>query len=226
MVRCVLAAVVCSSLSSGLAHAADNGVAAPPTNDGEVAPAAAPAAVPKDSPAALTAPPAGLEAAPPKERTANNAIYIEGLGPGLLYSLNYDRAFGDFAGRIGIGYASVGVSANSESGTSGGSSSARFLTVPITVSYLGIGSKKHMFEVGAGATILNVGANASAFDVSSSSSSSSSGSNTYVFGNVLAGYRFQPPNGGFLLRAGLDLVLGGDSLPVFPWPYLALGGTF
>ncbi len=158
------------------------------------------------------------------ERTANNAIYAEGLGAGIFYSLNYDRTFGDFAGRIGFGYVSLHAGVSSANGSSGSSGSASFLSVPITVSYLGIGSKKHMLELGAGATILNVGANASAFDVSSSSSSS--GSTTVVLPNAMVGYRLQPPDGGFLLRAGLNVIMGGSELPVLPWPYLALGGTF
>src|SRR4051812_37775327 len=49
------------------------------------------------------APPPG----PAKEREAKNAVYVEGLGAGLFYSVNYERVFGDFAPRIGFSYFSV-----------------------------------------------------------------------------------------------------------------------
>jgi hypothetical protein len=42
----------------------------------------------------------------------------------------------------------------------------------------------------------------------------------------VVGYRFQPPGGGFVLRTGLSPVFAGSSIPVLPWPYLALGGAF
>jgi hypothetical protein len=178
----------------------------------------------QDKPAALTAPPPSLADSHKQERTANNAIYAEGLGAGLFYSINYERVFGDFSGRVGFGYVSIGATATASNGTTGASASAAFMAIPLTVSYLGIGSKTHMFEVGAGATILNVGEGGSAFDAKSSSSSS--GSQTLVLGDVITGYRLQPPDGGFFLRAGLNTILGGSELPVLPWPYLALGGTF
>jgi hypothetical protein len=148
-----------------------------------------------------------------EERTANNSLYAEGLGPGLIYSLNYDRTFGDFAARIGFGYFSLSATAGSSS------ASVSYLTVPMTVSYLGIGSKKHIFELGAGASILHVGAGASSFGVESSSSSA-----TEVLPVGIIGYRMQPADGGFMLRTGISPVVAGGS--VLPWPYIALGGTF
>ena len=214
---CVVVAILGSV--SGVAWADDvaPAVAAPSTEEGA-------AATPpeKDAPRPIAAPPSSIADTRPNERTANNVLYAEGLGAGIFYSINYERNVGDFAGRVGFGY--VSVSASARSGTSGASASASFMTIPITVSYLGIGSKKHMFELGGGATIISVGANGSAFNVDSSSSSS--GSNTAVFGNIITGYRLQPPDGGFFLRVGLNSILGGSALPVLPWPYLALGGTF
>jgi hypothetical protein len=72
------------------------------------------------------------------ERTANNAIYLELLGPGLFYSVNYDRAIGDVGLRLGVGYISVTASATSTTGCA--SANATFLTVPLTASYLVLGS--------------------------------------------------------------------------------------
>ena len=165
-------------------------------------------------------PPPGYEA-PPEERTANNAIYGEGLGPGLLYSVNYDRTFGDFAGRLGFGYVSLSSSASSN-GVSA-SNSASLITVPITLSYIGIGSKKHMFEIGGGVTVVHLGAGATSF--AADDSKTASGSANFVLGDVIVGYRLQPPGGGFLLRAGLSPIIGAANA-VLPWPYLALGGCF
>jgi len=196
--------------------------------------AAAPDAAPVSEPAAMGAPPAppagyappppgyappppgyappGYEA-PPLERTANNALYIEGLGPGWLYSLNFEHDFGDIAPRVGFSYISVGASSSSAE------SHASLVTVPLTVSYLGIGSKKHIFEVGAGATIIHAGAG-----FSSLGSDSQSASTTFLMGDLIFGYRLQPPQGGFMLRTGLSPIFGHGVF--LPWPYLSLGAAF
>jgi len=152
----------------------------------------------------------------PLERTANNSIYIEGLGPGILWSVNYDRNFGDFAGRAGFGY----VSLSAGGGTS--EAHASLITVPLTITYLGIGSKKNMFEIGGGVTILHAGAGVSSFAVDDKKTESSS--TTLFLGNMVFGYRLQPPENGFLLRTGISPIFGGGAF--IPLPYLALGGTF
>jgi hypothetical protein len=203
-------------LSSG-AWAADVGsaVAAPSTAD-DSAPAASPAPPTADAPRPISAP-APPSSEPPKKRTANNAIYVEGLGAGLIYSVNYEHMFGDFAPRVGFEYLSVSAT------TSTGEAHTSLIGIPLSVSYLGIGSLQNMFEVGAGATILLAGEGASFIDVDESSSAS--GSSTLVFGTVTAGYRFQMADGGFMFRGGLNAVIGGDT-PLFPWPYIGLGGAF
>ena len=196
------------------AHAADapEMTAAPPTTD-----AAKPASPPPqaDMPKPISAPPA---AGPAKERSAMNNVYVEGLGAGGLYSVNYERVIGDFAPRVGFSYVSI-----SESATAGGmtaSASATIMTFPITVSYLGIGSLNHIFEVGAGATIL------SASGSGGFNRDSASGSGMGAWPLVLAGYRYQPADGGFFFKGGLDFLIAGGILPVLPLPHVALGGTF
>lgn len=188
-----------------------------------------PAPAPPPPPATVAPPPDAV--APPlrpagseEERTAENAIYLEGLGPGLIYSINYDRSFGDFAGRIGFGYLSFSVSESDSSGMSQSTSSAAFFAIPISVSYLGIGSKRNMLELGLGATIWHIGAGGSTIDAKSSSSASDSA--TLVLPLGIVGYRYQPPAGGFVFRAGLSPLFAGSTIPVLPWPYLALGGAF
>lgn len=186
------------------------------------APPPPPGAYPPPPPPAYPPPPP--EAFGPQEdadeRSAKNSIYVEGLGPGILYSINYDRNFGDFAGRVGFSY--IGLSASASSSSGGSEAHASWITVPLTVSYLGIGSKKNMLELGAGVTVVHVGAGASTF--ATKDAKSESASETLLFGDLIIGYRLQPPDGGFTLRTGLSPVFGhGVFLPL---PYLALGGTF
>ncbi len=148
-----------------------------------------------------------------EERTALNSLYVEGLGPGFFYAFNYERIVSDIAIRAGIGYLSISAS----SGT-GDSASAYWLSIPLDINYIGIGSKKHIFELGAGATIVSVGAGASSLGVESS------GSATLVYGHMNIGYRLQPPTGGFMLRTGISPIIGSGVF--LPWPYIALGATF
>ena len=162
-------------------------------------------------------PPPGYYAPPEsQERTAMNGLYVEGLGPGLFYSFNYDRVISDIALRIGIGY--VSISATNASGSS--SAHAYILTLPFDVNYIGIGSKKHIFELGAGATVIGVGAGASTLG----GVESSNDSKTFIYGHLNIGYRLQPPSGGFMLRTGISPLIGAGGF--LPWPYIALGATF
>ncbi|MET0791974.1 MAG: hypothetical protein ABW061_10680 [Polyangiaceae bacterium] len=208
-------------LGTMFATALASAQAAPADGDGAPGAAAAPGpppgGYPPPPPGGYPPPPPGYYGpeAPPLERQAKNSIYIEGLGPGILYSINYDRNIGDFAGRVGFSY--IGLSARSGSDEA----HASLITVPITATYLGLGSKKHMFEIGGGVTIVHVSAGANSFAVSDSKSENS---NTLLLGNLVFGYRMQPPEGGFLLRTGISPIFGGGAF--IPLPYLALGGTF
>jgi hypothetical protein len=208
--------------TSALADPAATTAAAPDTGSDSAAatPAPAPPEAKHDAPVGAVVDHAPGE----EERSAKNALYLEGLGSALFYSINYDRAFGDFSARVGFSYVSVSANASNASGTAGASASASFMAIPITINYLGIGSVRNMLEVGAGATILHMGAGASGFDTSSKSSATAA--TTIVLPTALVGYRFQPADGGFFFRAGIAPIFGGSSLPVLPWPYLALGGTF
>jgi hypothetical protein len=185
-------------------------------------PAPARAAAPSDANAA----PSGGNAAPaqpqvaslevPDERTANNAVYAEGLGPGLFYSINYERDFENVYGvRVGFSYVSL-----SETDNNGTSLNATFLSFPITFSYLGIGSLTHIFEVGGGGTVLYVSGTASTIG------GSSSGSGVGGIGTLILGYRYQPPHGGFMFRVGIAPLITSYGDTFLPWPYLSLGGTF
>jgi hypothetical protein len=151
------------------------------------------------------------------DRSAKNVVFLEGLGPALLYSINYERDISDFAVRLGFEYLSISSAASA--GSTSTSSTATFIGVPLTLSYLGIGNHKHIFELGAGGTFLYVGGAINTLGNSTSSSAAG------AIGTVLLGYRFQPPDGGFFLKVGIAPLF--TSFGAFlPWPYLGLGATF
>jgi hypothetical protein len=159
-----------------------------------------------------------------KEREAKNAIYLDLLGPGLLYSINYDRMLTDeFSARIGFSYFGVGASASDASGNTTASASFSYWAVPLTVSYLGIGSDTNMLELGGGASILNF--SGSGLIESDDEEVGAGASVTTVSATAMVGYRRQPADGGFVFRVGLSPVMtfGAGFLP---WGYLSLGAAF
>jgi hypothetical protein len=156
-------------------------------------------------------------------REAKNAIYVDLAGPGLFYSLNYDRELiPNLSARIGISYLSIGASATDGSGNTA-SVGLSYWAVPITASYLGIGSANNIFELGGGPVIMNF--SGSGLVESGDEDVSAGGSVTTVALTGLAGYRHQPADGGFVFRVGLSpmMVLGANFLP---WGYLSLGAAF
>lgn len=147
-------------------------------------------------------------------RTAKNAVYFELLGPAVLYSLNYERAFtDDIAARIGVSYFSI-----EASDTVNNSAKASVLMVPVTVSYLGIGSPNHMLELGAGGVLFHASAGVD-FGGTEAEDSITSG-----WGTAIVGYRYHPADGGFMFRAGVSPLVGSGGALV--WPHISLGGAF
>lgn len=162
---------------------------------------------------------------PPERDPAPNAIFLEGGGPGLWYSLNYERhVTPDFAVRVGVSYLSL--SASASSGGTSASASAAFLTFPITVAYVGVRG----LEVGGGATITYVSGAAS------SGLSSASGSGMVPLANVLLGYRSHPMgDAGFQFRIGVAGLIGKglslstedpEAIGIIPTLYISLGAGF
>jgi len=157
----------------------------------------------------------------PAGEEANNSVFAELGGPGLLYSINYERVVeNDFGLRIGMSYVSFSASA----GTS--SASAAVVAVPVIASYLGMRGGNHILEVGVGAT--GVYASGSA----SGGGFAASGSGMTALGTALIGYRRQPVDGGFQFRIGFEAVAGKglslsnpdpNSFGVLPWMYMSLG---
>ncbi len=176
----------------------------------------APVAEPAPAPAAVAPAPA---AEPEIEEPSKNAVFLEGLGAGIFYSLNYERQLvSDLGLRVGVGFLSFGVNDGS-----GGGASASLVTIPIHATYIGVRGGMHAFEVGGGPTIVYAGAGAS-----TPGSGSSSADSTNVWLSANAGYRLHPLGGpGFQLRAGLSIMAAlGEVTAVFPWPYLSVGAAF
>lgn len=191
------------------------------------APGAAPGAAPPPGgppPGAGGPPPAG-----PKEpwwkdtREAKNSIFVEGMGAGLFYSLNYERVIGfGLAARIGFAYWSMSASA--------GTASAKLTTVaiPIAINYIGLSRGSHGLEIGAGTTLYYVSGEASSGGVAAS------GSGMTAWGNLNVGYRYQPRRMGFQFRIGFQMLIGRGlgwsnldptAVGAFPWGYISVGFT-
>jgi hypothetical protein len=162
----------------------------------------------------------------PLQHRRLNTIYVEGFGGGLWWSLNYERlVLQDLAVRAGFGY--IGLEGFDPDGSS---ASVGFFSIPISVSYLGLGGTSHMFEVGAGLTIAGYTGSVR------SGLSTSSGSGATAFGQVFGGYRYHPSgHAGFNFRAGVLALLGRglgftgsdpDSIGALPWPYVSGGLSF
>lgn len=166
-------------------------------------------------------------AKPTEAQRAPNSVYAEGLGAGLAYSVNYERlVMEDLGVHAGLSYMSFSASAGTSQGTA--SASATFIIIPVGVSYLGIGSKHHILELGGNLSFLYAGGTASGFGVNSS------GSGMVVLPNALVGYRLHPVDGaGFNFRVGA-MFFGGkgfddtdpDKFGVAPWGYISFGASF
>ena len=192
--------------------------------------AAEPAAPATDSTAAATPAPTTVAARPKEsESPAPNAVYLEALGAGFIYSLDYERLVIDQLGvRVGFGYWWQGAEVTTEKGTT--SASGSFLTVPVTVSYLGLRSGKHVLELGAGMAIIHLSGSISGLGVVSA------GLGTTPIGETFVGYRVQPVGAaGLNFRAGAMALVGqGLGLSaadpkrfvVLPWGYVSFGASF
>jgi hypothetical protein len=167
----------------------------------------------------VQAPPPAYAAPPPEDqgRTANNAVFLELLGNGLVYSINYERLFGDsnFSVRLGFSYISIGASGGSAS------SSVSMITIPVMGNYY-VGGRNHKLQLGAGVTFLDF--------------SASAGSNSTFVGTVSGfapaptlaiGYRYIPARGGFTFFVGFTpFIIPGNDKVLFPWGGMSFGGVF
>ncbi len=145
------------------------------------------------------------------EEAPNNAIYFEAGGPGLLYSINYERMItDDFS--IRLGYSSWGFSLLA-------SSSGSFTGIPIMINDL-MGDGNSKFELGAGIEFINASTTTSFFGLTPSTTNTVSTS----VGIATLGYRYQPRGGGIHFRAVCNPMFGsGGARVTFG---LSLGACF
>lgn len=154
--------------------------------------------------------------------TAPNGIYVELLGNGMLYTINYDRFLLDNIG-VRAGFEYIGLSASSPSG-SGESASVSMLLIPITLNYFlashdngKVGSSK--LELGAGILFVSLSASASG-----NAGSIFSASGIGIAGTATIGYRYQPSDGGFIFRIGFTPIFGSGIF--LPYGGLSFGYGF
>ena len=140
-------------------------------------------------------------------QTAAKSVYFE-LGGAGIASVNYDMRLQKKEDGLGFRAGIGGFAIRYDDGN-GGYERDGILTVPLEVNYLLGKDNRHYFEVGAGATIVNI---------SNKSSSINYDDETFngTFGHLYFGYRLQPANGGFLFRAGITPIFGkGYFIPYY-----------
>ncbi len=151
-------------------------------------------------------------------REAKNSVYLELAGPGLFYSVNYDRVItDDFSARIGFSYLSLGASAGS--GDTTASAEASYWAVPLMANYIGLSSGTHSLELGVGGSLMNASGDVGVGD------ESAEGSVTLFAFTGLVGYRRQALRGGFNFRIGFSPMFFTDGY-LLPTGYMSFGASF
>ena len=155
-----------------------------------------------------------LAGSPAKGQTSNdslkrNAVYIELLGQGVLYSVNYDyRIKENIALRAGL--TTYGINFFSKSNVTG---------FPMMLNYLS-GKRKGHFEAGIGFMPLLVTEETGWFSWEDDKKKQSE---VDVIGNINLGYRYQPRTGGFVFRFNFTPLIGPT---VIPWAGMSFGYGF
>ncbi len=180
----------------------------------------APGPAPQAAAAVAVAPPTEPELEPRYGNRAPNTVYIEGAGPALLYSVNYDRILHKFFS-VRAGFSYIGLRATAQSGDAVTEARLRLINVPVLANVL-LGRKGHNFEAGAGINM------AFAFGSATAGSGArfvrSSASAVTPIGTATLGYRYTPPKLGVSFRAGFSPLFTKDFF--VPWGYLSVGVAF
>lgn len=156
------------------------------------------------TPATLQPPPP----APAWQRTAHNVVFVEALGSGLLYSVNYERLVESLhlGLRAGASYFTVAVSQYDRSGN------FTLLSLPLVASYY-LRWRRHNLQLGLGTTLLYTSAATDSQGTKFEGELSGLG----IAASAAVGYRYLPTGRGItfgaaftpLLRAGKFLPWGG-----------------
>lgn len=153
------------------------------------------------------------------QELAKNAMYVEILGHGLFYSVNYDRVVvhDDVSLRVGA------MIISGESNDPGAEAKATLKMFPIVLTRL-VGSDRHKLELGIGATIVTSKREGPEGAVWESKFPIPSTSGTTVVGTASLGYRYQKQSGGLVFRAGLSPFFTFEKF--LPWGGLSIGYSF
>lgn len=151
--------------------------------------------------------------------TPRNSVFLEAGGNGVIYSLNYDRFLTDsFGGRIGLMYASAPRVSGYTSMT----------IVPVIAEYF-VGSGSNKLELGAGAGFFSSRRYKTDFAQGGPYEYLSNHSSTLW--TLVAGYRSEPIDGGFLFRAVITPSFGWaraleSTCDFLPWGGISVGYAF
>jgi hypothetical protein len=148
------------------------------------------------------------------DQLRGQGLFVEILGSGVGVSMNYDSRFfqanGGLGARIGVGY--VGFTLFDED--------VRAISLPFQLNYLW-GRGNHFLETGVGTTAL--------FSDSEKGNGwwapQEDDSTIGMIGTMTVGYRYQPVDGGFQLRAGLSPVFDLENF-FYLWPHISFGFLF
>jgi opacity protein-like surface antigen len=148
--------------------------------------------------------------------TAQNAVYFELGGNGIIYSVNYDRRFNNtWTGRAGF----MVISAQATDTDTGDRVDVSLGVFPVMINAL-LGRGTHRLELGVGPLFAAGGGQIENADVGQVEEFSGAGL-AGVTGTF--GYRRQPLDGGFLFRAGLvPFYSGGPQI----WAGISAGWAF
>lgn len=142
------------------------------------------------------------------QKTAQSTLYLELLGNGAIYSLNYDHLFSN---NVGARFGGMVAWANEEDSDD----NVNIATFNVMANYL-IGSGKHKLEFGIGTLFAKTWGGffdgIDDFDASG------------IFGTATVGYRLQPVHGGFVFRIGFTPIFTADGY--VPWGGISFGSSF
>ncbi len=137
-------------------------------------------------------------------RFSRNAVYLELLGPGMLYSVNYDhRITKEIGFRVGF------------------TTWAWFTALPLTVNYL-VGGPNNFIEIGIGVVpgyLTLPGSTRPTHSFFAGGPSKGA-----LWGTGTLAYRYQPENGGFLFRIGFTPFWAYDKFQ--PYGGISFGYAF
>jgi hypothetical protein len=145
---------------------------------------------------------------------ARNTVFVEGLGPGFLYSLNYDRLImPDISVRVGFSSWSLPALFLLINGE------IRIVDFPIMVNYL-VGHDASRLELGIGLMPTFLSLHGEEIFLGSVVD----GKAGMVFGTATVGFRYQPKEGGLIFRIGFTPVFTFKKF--LPWAGVSLGAAF